>query len=386
MTAMSIRSPGQQEVKVDVELTTSRAWIEIDLQVFRHNLLQVRQQLQAGTELWAVVKANAYGHGAQPIAREALAAGAAGVCVATLMEGVELRSAGILGPVLILGPLNTEAELQEALRWNLEITLTRSDQLPWLHTLARSQAHPIPIHLNVDTGMTRLGVSWTEAPEIWQLLSTCADFEPRSLYSHLATADEIDPRVMELQQHRFAAVLQEIQNRDLPLPLLHLDNSAGVWSNRSGHYHRVRTGLAIYGLSPAAHLDIGDLRPVLSLKARITHLQRVPAQTGVSYGYSYITTQPTRIATVGIGYADGIPRRLSNRLQARVRGMRIAQIGTITMDQCMWDVTEVPDVAIGDEVELIGGDLTVRAWADQVGTIPYEILCGFSARLPRICV
>ncbi len=386
MTTISIGSPRGKEIPAGADLETSRAWLQIDLGIFRQNLHRVRQQLAPGTELWAVVKANAYGHGARPIAKQALTSGAAGVCVATLREGIELRSGGILGPILILGPLNTEAELEQALRWDLEITLTRADQIPMLQRINRIRHQPIPIHLNVDTGMSRLGVSWREAAQIWQILCSCPELDPRSLYSHLATADQIDPSLMDQQQQRFSQLLQEIQDRDLPLPPLHLDNSAGIWTHRSGHYQRVRAGLAIYGLSPAPHIDMGDLQPILRLKARITHLQTVPPDTGVSYGYSYITSQTTRIATVGIGYADGVPRSLSNRLQGTVRNQRIPQIGTITMDQCMWDVTEIPKVEIGEPVELIGGDLTVHTWADALGTIPYEILCGFSARLPRICV
>lgn len=384
MTAISMRSP--QGILLDSDLDTSRAWVEIRLDHLRHNIRQIKRHLDPGTELWAVVKANAYGHGARPIARQALASGAAGVCVATLKEGIELRSSGIQGPILILGPLNTEVELQEAQGWELEITLTRAAQIPLLQRLGQRRRHPIPVHLNVDTGMSRLGVNWQEAPQIWQILTSCPELQPRSLYSHLATADELDLTVTQLQHHRFGQVLQGIQDRGLPLPPLHLDNSAGISSHPAGHYQRVRSGLGIYGLAPAPHLDRGDLRPVLQLKARITHLQTVPAQTGVSYGYSHITPRPTRIATLGIGYADGVPRRLSNLLQANLRGQKIPQIGTITMDQCMWDVTEIPQVEIGNEVELIGGDLRVQTWADQLGTIPYEILCGFSARLPRVCL
>lgn len=395
MTAMSMppvaaganRSLGQ-EIPVEDEqqssLETSRAWLEIDLECLRHNLQVVLERLGPDTELWAVVKANGYGHGAALIAREALACGAAGVCVATLMEGIELRVAGIWAPILVLGPLQTRAEIQAALQWNVDITLTCAEQIPLLQTLAQQRSGPIPVHLNVDTGMTRLGVNWQQAASIWQILTESADFEPRSLYSHLATADQVNLEILQLQHHRFTQVLEEIQARQLPLPTLHLDNSAGIWSHPAGHYQQVRAGLVLYGLSPAPHLALTDLAPVLSLKARITHLQTVPPQTGVSYGYSHITAQTTRVATVGIGYADGVPHRLSNWLQGRVRGQPIQQIGTITMDQCMWDVTSVSEVQIGDEVELIGSDLTVQAWAEQLGTIPYEILCGFSARLPRI--
>jgi alanine racemase len=184
-------------------------------------------------------------------------------------------------------------------------------------------------------------------------------------------------------------VVEQIRQAGDPLPPLHLDNSAAALTRL--HYSRVRLGLVLYGLSPAPHLQVPGLRPILRLKARLTHIQTVPAHTGVSYGHRYITRRPSRIATLAIGYADGIPRRLSGWLRGWVRGGLIQQVGTITMDQCMWDVTERPDIQVGDVVELLGPHLgsmglSIQNWADQLGTIPYELLCGLSARLPRVLV
>lgn len=329
-----------------------------------------------------MVKANAYGHGATLMAREVIAAGVAGLCVATLLEGIELREAGIQAPILILGPINTLKELEVALDWDLELSLTRVEQIDLYSQVSSSSR--IPIHMNVDTGMTRLGVPWQDAAQVWQRLLSLSQIDCRSLYSHLATADEEDLSVLNTQQVRFSYVLNTLQEKGIPLPVLHLDNSAGCLAHRDGHYQLVRLGLMLYGILPAAHLVQVSVEPVLGVQARVTHLQAIVSGTGVSYGHRYIAPGSRRIATVSIGYADGIPRRLSGWLQGQVRGKRIQQVGTITMDHCMWDVTEVEDIAVGDVVQLIGAGLSVQDWADQLGTISYEILCGFSPRLPRV--
>lgn len=374
---------------IDLELLTSRAWVEIDAAQLRENLRLLQRRLGSNVEIWAVVKANAYGHGAQLVAPVAVAAGAKGLCVATLAEGIELRQTGLQAPILVLGALNTWAELQQAMAARLEVSLTCAEQIPLMRQVARWAGRPVPVHVNVDTGMTRLGIPWKEAAAVWGQICRIPELEGCSLFSHLATADEPHSPVMEQQHARFAQVVEQIRQAGDPLPALHLDNSAAALAHL--HYSRVRLGLVLYGLSPAPHLQLPGLQPILRLKARLTHIQTVPAQTGVSYGHRYITSRPSRIATLAIGYADGIPRRLSGWLRGWVRGGLIQQVGTITMDQCMWDVTERPDIQVGDVVELLGPNLvnvglSVQDWADQLGTIPYELLCGLSARLPRVLV
>ncbi|MFS8880187.1 alanine racemase [Synechococcus sp. H55.11] len=379
----------EQDGAIDLELSTSRAWVEIDAAQLRENLRLLQARLSPDTEIWAVVKANAYGHGAHLVAPVAVAAGVKGLCVATLAEGIELRQMGLQAPILVLGALNTWAELQQAMAARLEVSLTRAEQIPLMRQVARWAGRPVPVHVNVDTGMTRLGIPWSEAAAVWGQICRIPELAGCSLFSHLATADEPHSPVMEQQHARFAQVVEQIRQAGDPLPPLHLDNSAGALARL--HYSRVRLGLVLYGLSPAPHLPVPGLQPILRLKARLTHIQTVPAQTGVSYGHRYITSRPSRIATLAIGYADGIPRRLSGWLRGWVRGGLIQQVGTITMDQCMWDVTERPDIQVGDVVELLGPKLanmglSVQDWADQAGTIAYELLCGLSARLPRVLV
>ncbi|NJL97924.1 MAG: alanine racemase [Synechococcaceae cyanobacterium SM2_3_2] len=373
-------------------LVTSRAWVEVNLDALRHNIALCRQQLSPQASIWAVVKANAYGHGAVltslALVEAGVEAGVEGLCVATLSEGIELRTAGLSCPILILGALNTLVEWQTAVFHRLEPTLTHPAQIPL--AIQSAAQRPTPLHLNVDTGMTRLGIPWQQAGEVWAMLINHPALDCRSLYSHLATADEVDPTVMRLQQTRFQQVIDDLHRLGRGIPVLHLDNSAGLLTLPAGHFQRVRLGLVLYGIPPAdhlrQHLAPPALQPVLTIKARITHLQWAEPGTGVSYGHRHVCAHRTHVATVGIGYADGIPRRLSGWIQASVRGQVIRQIGTITMDQCMWDVTDISSVQIGDEVRLLAPPQGVEAWAEQLGTIPYEILCGLSARLPRLGV
>jgi alanine racemase len=210
-----------------------------------------------------------------------------------------------------------------------------------------------------------------------------------SVYSHFATADDCDREFMQLQSQRFKQVITDLKSEGIYPPRIHICNTAAMLCDRQIHYDIVRTGLGIYGLYPAPHLkDLVDLHPALTVKARITQVKEITAGTSVSYGRSFIAPQDMKMAIVAIGYADGIPRGLSNRIRVAVNGQKVAQIGTITMDQCAIDVTHVPNVNLGDEVTFLGGDSenTADDWANLLGTISWEILCGFKHRLPRINV
>ena len=366
------------------DIATQRAWVEVDLAALRANVVALTGLLSSTTELWAVVKANAYGHGAVPVAQTAIAAGAAGLCAATLPEGLEFRSAGLEAPILLLGALRTHEELTTAAQHDLEVTITAREQLPLCERVAAELQAPIPVHLKVDTGMSRLGVPPQEVVEIWQRLCDRPAFVPRSLYSHLATADDPGHPATEQQLQSFRAVVSQLEAMGLPLPPLHVANSAATLATADWHYQRVRVGLAMYGISPAdAFSDRCQLQPVMNVKARIVHLKTVPAGTGVSYGHRFVAEKDTRLATVAIGYADGVPRCLSGQLQGFVGSYRLQQVGNVTMDQTLWVVPETARVRVGDVVSLFGPGWTSETWAERLGTIPYEILCGFSSRLPR---
>ena len=366
-----------------------RAWVEINLGALADNVRQIKRLLAPQTELMAVVKADAYGHGGVRVAQTALEAGATWLAIATLAEGIELREAGITAPILILGATNTPEEIEAIAHWDLEPTLCNPQQALVFSETLTLLGRTLPVHLKLDTGMSRLGTPWNQASEFVQLVQQLPYLQIASIYSHLATADNPNPTVMQQQHQRFQQAIAVLAAQGIVPPRLHFANSAATLSDRLLHYDLVRVGLALYGLYPAPHLHSKlNLQPVLQVKARITQVKTIPPGTGVSYGHQFVSDRQLRLAVVGIGYADGVPRNLSNRLQVMVRGHLVPQIGAITMDQLMLDVSKVPHVQAGEVVTLIGkdGDLEISAddWAATLGTISWEILCGFKHRLPRV--
>ncbi|WP_348237030.1 alanine racemase [Trichocoleus sp. Lan] len=368
-----------------------RAWVEIDLAALAHNVRQLRRFLSPKTALMAVVKADAYGHGAITVAEIACQAGASWLGVATIPEGIQLREAGIQAPILILGASNTTEQVQAIAHWDLQPTLCTPQQAlvfsETLGTLNRSLA----VHVKLDTGMSRLGTPWQQAAEFVSLVQRLPHLKISSIYSHLATADSPDPTGMRQQQDRFEEAIALIKTTGMTPPRLHLANSAAALSDPSLHYDMVRVGLATYGLYPAPHLkSVIDLKPVMKVKARVTQVKNISAGTGVSYGHQFVASRDMRLAAIAIGYADGVPRNLSNKMQVLLRGQQVPQIGAITMDQLMLDVSAIPDLQTGEVVTLLGqeGNAGISAddWAATLGTISWEILCGFKHRLPRVAV
>ena len=372
-------------------ITCQRAWVEVDKFALAHNVQQLKKLLKPGTELMAVVKADAYGHGAIRVAQTALENGASWLAVATLGEGAQLREAGIAAPILILGAINNPTEISAIAHWKLQPTIGNGEQAKIFSQTMGKLGKTMAVHLKVDTGMSRLGTPWHQARKFAQLVNSLPHLEIASIYSHLATADDPDTTMMDRQQQRFHEAIAQINKAGIQSPCLHLANSAATIHGKAFHYNLVRIGLSLYGLYPSPHLQPKvELQPVLGVKARITQVKTIPAGTGVSYGHRFVAERELLMAVVGIGYADGVPRNLSNRLQVLIRGKKVPQIGSITMDQIMLDVSSIPDVQPGEVVTLIGkdGDLAISAddWADALGTISWEILCGFKHRLPRVSV
>lgn len=384
-------SQGYRDDQV-MEAMRQRAWVEIHHDALAHNIQALKNLLRPQTELLAVVKADAYGHGVIKVAETVLNNGATWLAIATLKEGIELRKAGIMAPILLLGATNTTAEVAAIAHWKLQPTLCTVAQQQLFQTTMAKLGQTLPVHLNIDTGMSRLGTRGKEAIAFIEAVHHSPNLQLASIYSHFATADEPDLEMTYLQHQRFNDILTELQKHNIPLPKLHIANSAGTMLGQEFHYDLVRVGLAIYGSYPASHLSNKvDIKPVMQVKTRVTQVKILPPETGVSYGHCFVTSQPTKIAVLGIGYADGIPRLLSNKLKVSINGQLASQIGSITMDQIMIDVTHIPHVQIGDVATLIGdigkanGDrLTVDQWANQIGTISWEIMCGFKHRLPRI--
>ncbi len=369
-----------------------RAWVEIDLAALTHNIQQLKSLISPKTALMAVVKADAYGHGAVMVAKTVLQAGASWLGVATVPEGIELRAAGITAPILVLGATHAPEQVEEVAYWHLQPTLCSFDAAKLFSQtlIATNYDGALPVHIKLDTGMSRLGPPWQQAAEFVQLVQSLPHLQIASIYSHLATAECIDQKVLRQQQQRFEAAIAQIKSiSKLPLPCLHLANSAATLTDATLHYELVRVGLAVYGLYPATHLCSKiNLQPVLQVKARVTQVKIIPPDTGVSYGHKFVSDRSLLMAVVGIGYADGVPRNLSNKMTAIIRGQKVPQIGAITMDQLMLDVSTIPDLQPGEIVTLLGqeGNETISAddWANQLNTISWEILCGFKHRLPRV--
>ncbi|MDY7023058.1 MAG: alanine racemase [Cyanobacteriota bacterium] len=374
-----------------------RSWVEIDLAAIAYNVRQIQTLLSPQTTLMAVVKADAYGHGAVSVARTVTQAGAGGLAVATTPEAIELREAGIQEPILVLGAAHTTDEVKAISHWQLQPTICTPQQALLFSETLQVLDHTLSVHLNIDTGMSRLGTSWQQAVEFVQLVERLPNLKIAGIYSHFATADSLDQSIMRQQHQRFREAIAKLginpnqsltQTKD-SRPCLHIANSAATLTDSSLHYDLVRVGLGIYGLYPAPHLRSSvPLKPAMQVKAKVTQVKTIAAGMGVSYGYQHITKKATRIAVVGIGYADGVPRNLSNQMKVLVRGQLLPQIGAITMDQLMIDVTSMPDLQVGEIVTLLGTEAenTISAddWAADLGTISWEILCGFKHRLPRI--
>jgi alanine racemase len=378
-------------------------WAEVDLAALRGNLRLLRAAA-AGAPMMAVVKADAYGHGAVPVARALAGAGVESLGVATVEEGRELRAAGIAAPVLMMGRCLPQ-EYPEALRWGLALALPDPALAPALSALAVRLGVTAAVHLKVDTGMNRLGVGWEQAAEAARAVSSLPGISLAGVFSHLACADEEDGSFTALQCDRFARVAKEAAALGVAAPF-HLANSAAVLSGalrqspfdpasggargRQGPDARemgVRPGLALYGCAPSPR-PVPGLVPVLSWKCRVIQVRESPAGAPVSYARAFTTRRPSRLAVIALGYADGFPRALGNRARLLVRERRAPVAGRVCMDLTVLDVTDIPGVERGDEVAVIGaqGDerITAGELADLAETIPYEILTRISQRVPRL--
>ena len=366
-----------------------RAWVEVSPTAIEANCRLLCRQLAPGCQLMAVVKADGYGHGAVTVATAALRGGASSLGVATLQEGLELRDAGIEAPVLILSALPNSEDLRHCLERRLMPTLSSLDEANTAAAVAAWRGtERFPVQLKLDTGMARLGSEWQEGAQLVQSIRALPQLDLVGLYSHLACADEPEDQFTHVQLQRFGSVIEALPDGGRGL-CCHLANSAGTLQDPRFHLDMVRVGLALYGQSPAEHLgqDLA-LQPALAVKARVSLIREVPSGSGVSYGHRFVTSRPSRLAVIAIGYADGVVRALSGRIDVLHRGRRLPQVGNITMDQIIVDATDVEDLTVGDSVTLLGEDggdrISPQDWSTRCGSIPWEILCGFKHRLPRV--
>ena len=366
------------------------AWAEIDLDAVAHNVTVLRERV-APSALWAVVKADGYGHGAVDVARTAVSAGAEGLCVALVEEGIELRRAGIDAPILILSEQPPESAAR-IIEYRLTPTVYRR---AFLDALVAERPTGLPVHLKVDTGMQRVGAHPHAAASMASAIAQRAPaVRLAGVFTHLAVADDPDPASVEFtdqQLWKFGKVLEQLP----PVPAVHAANSAAALSRPDARLSFVRAGIAIYGISPGHGVDdlCGDLRPALALKAAVSFVKQVRAGSRISYGLRHRFERDTTVATIPIGYADGVPRRLSAvGGEVLIGGRRRRIVGVVTMDQLMVDCGD-DEVNVGDDVTLIGeqrrpdgGTEEIRAvdWADALDTIGYEIVCGVSKRIPHV--
>ena len=390
-----------QILKRGLKLDASLVKAEIDLKAIAHNIKELRRITHLKAKLMAVVKANGYGHGAIEVARCALQNGAEILGVARIEEGIQIREAGIEAPILIFGYTHPQLAA-DLLKYNLTQTVYTLASAQTLSQTAASVRKNIKIHLKVDTGMGRLGLLphkfqpdnsvVINAAAIDETLAIAGlkGLELEGIFTHFATADSADKSYAEDQLHLFMNYLNRLRKAGLEPSIRHAANSAALIDMPQSHLDMVRPGIAIYGLYPSEEVNKEHvfLTPAMTLKTQIIHLKQVPAGFKVSYGITHETRKPTAIATVPIGYADGLNRLLSSRGQMLVHGQPAPIIGRVCMDLTMLDVGHIDSVKVGDEVVIFGqqdkGNLSVDEMASVLNSINYEIVSTITARVPRI--
>jgi alanine racemase len=372
------RIPHFPAVNDSFPVSPPRAWAEIDLAALKKNLDVAR--LAGGAELMVVVKAGAYGHGLEEMARALAGQCIAFFGVANVGEARRIRNAGVETPIYLLGP-TWSAEREEIVARDWTACLSSLDEARHFNRLAAAAGKRLKVHLAVDTGMGRGGFPIDQVPGLMTALDSLTHLEIEGIGSHLPSADE-DPEFTHKQIATFHEILESLGGATR-FKWRHLLNSAGLLGYDRGACNLARPGLMLYGISPLPEFQ-KNLANVMTLKSRITLLRTLPAGHGVSYGRQFVTTKPTRVATIGIGYGDGYPRHLSGQgADVWIRGRRCPVLGRVTMDQIMVDVSALPDAAEGDEVEVMGANIPATEVAQKAGTIAWEIFTGITPRVMR---
>ena len=378
----------------DIDLK-QRAWIEVKGKAIETNVRQLRSKLSKNCQFMAVVKADGYGHDAELVSQYAIKGGASQLGVATLNEGIKLRSSGVKQPILILGNLYTKRDLIICFKNDLMPTISSIRECLICNNIGKQFGLKFLLHLKVDTGMSRLGFEYDKFVQQFEKIKSFENILIKGIYSHLSSADELnslDPKsITQLQRKKFQELLKQInvdRNKNIKI---HLANSAGMLLDKNFHFHMVRVGLSMYGYSPLDKIDKNlSLKPALFLKAKVAFIRTIDPGVGVSYGGKFVSHRKTKLAVLSIGYADGVPRNLSSKINVLHNNKFYPQVGSITMDQMMVDITDSNEIKVGSTMVLLGsdGDKTISPldWARKSNTIPWEILCSFKNRLPRVQV
>ena len=380
---MSGTHVGLRRIKMTMERATRAI---IDLNAIAFNVAAVRSIIGPHRDLMAIVKADAYGHGALKVSRTALNSGATCLGVALPEEGAQLRKRGIEAPILVLGVIHPK-EASKVVESRLEQTLCTMELAEALDRIARASAQKISVHIKVDTGMGRIGIAPRDAPAFARKVSRFQNLYLKGIFSHLPCADEADKTFTEKQIRIFDGLLREIEASGISIPQKHLANSAGILDYPKSHYDLVRPGIMLYGLRPSSHVSRHvALKPVMTLKTKVAYLKQVPQGTPISYGHTFCSRGQMIVATLPIGYGDGYNRGLSNRGYALIRNMKAPLVGRVCMDMCMFDVTDIHGIQPGDDAVLFGETPTVDELAAQLDTINYEIVCSVGKRVPKIYI
>ena len=371
---------------MDKSRHSHHAWVEIDLGAVEHNVRQLKRL--CNTELMAVVKADAYGHGAEKISKIALSAGASRLAVAFPQEGKALRRAGIAVPILVMSTYFPGQE-EYYVEYRLSPTISSAEGLERLSNVARRYKARVNIQIHVDTGMSREGVLIQDLPRLIHRSQNLPGIQPEGLLSHFACADVEGMPEVYLQLHRFEQALKLAQKCGWNPHAIHIANTAAFLEGVSlPTCNMVRLGISLYGLYPSLSVKKAvELKPALSFHTVVTTVKRVPEGSGVSYGFAYRTQKETTLCTLPVGYADGFSRILSGKAEVLIGGRRFPVVGRICMDQCVVDVGDYP-ASIGEEAVLLGTqeneEITAQEWAEKLKTINYEVVCMISNRIPRI--
>jgi alanine racemase len=368
--------------------TVLPTYATVNLAALAHNLSCIKRYLSPNCEVMAIVKANAYGHGAVETANALAHQGIGRFAVASLDEGIALRQAGISACIVVLGAL-FEEQVADLVAHKLTPVVSDGQILPALAKAARSHTAPYPIHLKVETGMGRLGLSPEELFSLVDNPLLRSPLQVEGMMTHLPDADGKDSTFTERQLGAFRNIVEQIRQRGFTIPLVHTANSAAIVRFPDAHFSLVRPGIMLYGYHTLPDtVPAPDLKPVLSLHTTIVQLRTIPQGGTVSYNATFVAARPTRIAVLPIGYADGYSRQLSHRGSVLIRGRRASIVGLVCMDMIMVDVTDIAELQVGETVTLIGQQGNESIWADEVadwiGTIPYEVLCGIGSRVPRL--
>ncbi|MBE6023614.1 MAG: alanine racemase [Cellulosilyticum sp.] len=375
-----------------MEALRPRVVAEVNLDAIKHNYKQIRGHVPHEVEIMAIVKADAYGHGAVEISKLLQEEGVNRFAVAIAKEGEELRENGVRSPILVLG-YTPRADIRTLIENNLTQTVFSYDMAKTLSDEAGRLGKTVNIHIKVDTGMGRIGfLSSPQSIEEVKMIASLPHLNMEGMFTHFSTADEEDEAYTHKQWHIFEGFLNELREVGIELPIIHAANSAAIMCHSYANLNVVRPGIILYGYYPSGYLQgkVLDLMPAMTLKTQVVHIKELPEGHYVGYGRTHYTHHKTKVATIPVGYADGYSRRLGNEGRVLIRGQYAPIIGNICMDQFMVDVTHIEDVSVEDEVVLFGkqgeNEIPVEEIASILGTINYEIICMIGKRVPRVYV